>query len=426
MYRLTRYFCLIILIAVPLVGASQPLSLAQAEQIALAEDLGLQARSEESLALREEATYAAQLPDPQLIVSSANLPVDTWDIDQEPMTQMKLGVRQQFPAGDTRALREQKVAAQSDQVSAERGDAALRLRQQVRQHWLSITGWQQRRELMRQYRPVFEQLVDVTLSFYSAGRKHQQDYLRAKLLLGQLDNRLLAADKHLAQERAWLSRWLGDAAYGELDDRWPHNWAAPDAGPVPVDHPRLVASDQRIRQQSAQLDLAGEQYKPNWGVELSYARREADDMSGDRLPDFFSAAITVDLPLFTANRQDRQYRAEQHRLAAMRVGRADLLAEMNASLASGLAQVRELQRSLELYRQQLLTLGEQQAEAALQAYRSDAADFADVMQASSARLELELDYQQTLQRYYQSLAGVYYLLPDSAPYAPAIEENAHE
>ncbi len=422
MSRLTKQFCLFFLSSMTSWAVSaQVLTLHQAEQIALAEDLGLQAQVEQSSALREESTFAAQLPDPQLILAGANLPVDTWDIDQEPMTQLKVGVRQQFPAGDTRTLRQQKVTAQSNQVDAERSDAALKLQQEVRQHWLNLAGWIHSRQLLSGYRPVFEQLVDVTLSFYKVGRKHQQDYLRAKLLLGQLDNRLLAADKQIAMERAWFSRWLGDAAYGELDSGWPENWVAPAAGPVATNHPRLLASDYRVRQQSAQLDLAGERYKPNWGVELSYARREADDMAGDRLPDFFSAAITVDLPLFTANRQDRQYRAEEHRLAALRVSRADLLAEMNASLASGLAQVRELQRSVALYQEQLLQLGAQQADAALQAYRSDAADFADVMQSSSVRLELELDYQQTLQRYYQSLAGVYYLLPDQSP----VSEDAH-
>lgn len=416
MNRLTkRIYPTCCLLLLPLVATAQPLTLETAEQIALQKDLSLQAYSEQSLALQEEATFAAQLPDPQLILASANMPVDTWDIDQEPMTQLKLGVRQQFPAGDTRALRQEKMFAQSDQVLAERADAALRLRQQIRQHWLNLAGWSHSRQLLQDYRPVFEQLVDVTLSLYSAGRKHQQDYLRAKLLLGQLDNRLLAADKQVAEERAWLSRWLGDRAYTELDSRWPTHWHAPTAGPVSTEHPRFQASEYRVRQQTAQLDLAGERYKPNWGVELSYARREADDMVGDRLPDFFSAAITVDLPLFTANRQDRQYRAEKHRLEALRVGRADLLGEMNTALVSGLTRVRELQRSLTLYREQLLSLGEQQAEAALQAYRSDAADFADVMQSTSVRLELELDYQQTQQRYYQSLAEVYYLVPDHAP-----------
>lgn len=424
MHRLTkRIYLSVCLSSLSLAVAAQPLTLDRAEQIALERDLSLQAYSEQSLALQEEATFAAQLPDPQLILASANLPVDTWDIDQEPMTQLKVGVRQQFPAGDTRSLRREKMTAQSDQVTAERADAALRLRQQIRQHWLSLAGWNHSRQLLRDYRPVFEQLVEVTLSFYKSGRKHQQDYLRAKLLLGQLDNRLLAADKQIAEERAWLSRWLGDQAYSSLDSRWPEHWGAPTTGPVPTGHPRVQASDYRVQQQAAQLDLAGERYKPNWGVELSYARREADDMAGDRLPDFFSAAITVDLPLFTGNRQDRQYRAEKHRLEAMRVGRADLLAEMNASLAGGLAQLRELQRSLDLYREQLLALGEQQADAALQAYRSDAADFADVMQSTSVRLELELDYQQTQQRYYQSLAGVYYLLPD---FVPAEEGLRHE
>ena len=395
----------------PSLAVADGMTLAQAERIVLAEDLSLVARQEQSLALKEDATFAAQLPDPQLFLAGANFPVDSWDLDQEPMTQLKFGVRQAFPAGDTRALRQQKITEQSWQVDAERQDAALRLRQQLRSHWLMLSGWSQSHQLLSHYRPVFEQLVDVTLSYYKVGKKHQQDYLRAKLLLGQLDNRLLNAERKMSEERARLSRWLGEDAYGELVLSWPESWAIPSSHRLDLNHPRVVSSDYQVKQQSTAVDLAVERYKPNWGLEMSYGHREADDMSGDRLSDFFSAMVTVDLPLFPANRQDRQFSAEKHRLEATRVSRADLLVEMNTMLATNMADIEQLNRSVQLYQEQLLLLGEQQAEAALQAYQSDAADFADVMHSTSMRLEIELEYQKTLQGYYQSLADVYYLLP---------------
>ncbi|MEH6616838.1 MAG: TolC family protein [Porticoccus sp.] len=416
MYRLIAVFgfylsinC--IQVFLPSLAVADGMTLAQAESIVLAEDLSLVARKEQSLALKEDATFAAQLPDPQLFLAGANLPVDSWDLDQEPMTQLKFGVRQAFPAGDTRALRQQKITEQSWQVDAERKDAALRLRQQLRSHWLMLSGWSHSHQLLSHYRPVFEQLVDVTLSYYKVGKKHQQDYLRAKLLLGQLDNRLLNVERKMSEGRARLSRWLGEDAYGELVLSWPESWTVPSSNRLDLNHPRVVSSDHQVKQQSTAVDLAVERYKPNWGLEMSYGHREADDMRGDRLSDFFSAMVTVDLPLFTANRQDRQFSAEKHRLEATRISRADLLLEMNAMLATNMADIEQLNRSVQLYQEQLLLLGEQQAEAALQAYQSDAADFADVMQSTSLRLELELEYQKTLQGYYQSLADVYYLLP---------------
>lgn len=395
----------------PAMASAGGMTLSQAEAVALAEDLSLLARSEQSLALREEAIFAAQLPDPTLFLAGANLPVDSWELDQEPMTQLKLGVRQTFPAGDTRSLRSKKITEQSWQIDAERQDAALRLRQQLRRHWLSLSGWSQQAQLLSHYRPVFEELVDVTLSYYKVGKKHQQDYLRAQLLLGQLDNRLINAERMINEERSMLSRWLGEDAYGELILSWPETWSAPGDDQLDLNHPRLVSSHYQVKQQSTAVDLAAERYKPNWGLEMSYGHREADDFGGDRLSDFFSAMVTVDLPLFTANRQDRQFSAEQHRLEASRVTRADLIVQMNTLLAANIADIKHLDRSVQFYRQQLLLLGDQQAEASLQAYQSDAADFSDVLQASSLRLELELDYQKTLQRYYQSLADVYYLLP---------------
>lgn len=387
------------------------LTLVQAEKVALAEDLSLLAKQKQSMALDEEAVFAAQLPDPTLFIAGANLPVDSWELDQEPMTQLKLGVRQSFPAGDTRALRKKKILAQSGQVEAQRRDEALRIRQQLRHHWLMLSGWTQRQSLLRQYRPIFEQLMKVTLSYYKVGKKNQQDYLRAKLLLGQLDDRLLHAERKINEERARLSRWLGDTAYGELELSWPGSWSIPKDVNLDLNHPKVVSRDYQVKQQSTAVDLAAERYKPNWGLEMSYGHREADDLRGDRLSDFFSAMVTVDLPLFTGNRQDRQLSSEKYRLEATRVSRADLVSEMNAQLAANMADVSQLKRSEQLYREQLLLLGEQQADATLQAYHSDSADFADVMQSSSLRLQLELEYQKTLQGYYQSLADIYYLLP---------------
>ena len=43
-------------------------------------------------ALTDEATAAATLPDPRVSLMAGNFPVDTFDINQEAMTQLSVGV----------------------------------------------------------------------------------------------------------------------------------------------------------------------------------------------------------------------------------------------------------------------------------------------------------------------------------------------
>ena len=47
-------------------------------------------------ALGESAVAEAELPDPQLRFGALNVPTDSFDLDQEPMTQVQIGLRQQF------------------------------------------------------------------------------------------------------------------------------------------------------------------------------------------------------------------------------------------------------------------------------------------------------------------------------------------
>ncbi len=58
-------------------------------------------------AIRSEAMASAQLPDPKLRLALANLPLDSLDFNQENMTQLQFGLSQQFPRGDSLALKEE-------------------------------------------------------------------------------------------------------------------------------------------------------------------------------------------------------------------------------------------------------------------------------------------------------------------------------
>ena len=92
-----------VLLFLCLAGAARaaPLPLAELDRLALADEAGVAALEARALAARERAVADAQLPDPVLSVGALNFPVDTLAFDRERMTQLRLGLRQQFPGGDT-------------------------------------------------------------------------------------------------------------------------------------------------------------------------------------------------------------------------------------------------------------------------------------------------------------------------------------
>ena len=137
------------------------------------------------------------------------------------MTQAQLGIRQVFPRSRTRSLGTKKFEA----MAAEAQDSALAREREVleatRMAWLEIYYWQRARATVSDSRPFFEDLVAVTRSLYSVGRKSQADVLRAELELSRLDDRLIESDRSAAEAQARLSRWLGADAYRPLAMKLP-------------------------------------------------------------------------------------------------------------------------------------------------------------------------------------------------------------
>jgi len=77
---------------------------------------------------------------------------------------------------------------------------------------------------------------------------------------------------------------------------------------------------------------------------------------------------------------------------AATASKQELLRRLNSRLEAEFAQWTELSRRIELYEEQILGQASDHAQAALVAYQSDAADFADVMRAFIDDLNTRVDH----------------------------------
>jgi outer membrane protein TolC len=359
-----------------------PLTIAEAEDLAVAAEPGLDALLARADAMQQRAVAAGQLPDPMLRVGLANMPLDGGSFSTEGMTQAQLGVRQAFPRARSHSAAEKRAMGEAFDHSA---DARRReVLTAVRKAWLDVYFSQRARELMTESRPLFADLVTVTRSLYGVGRKSQHDVLRAELELSRLDDRLIDIGRMRSEAQAALWRWIGDDAYRAAAMKLP-NWEAP---PQVVDlraaldsHPLVAAAEAGIAASSAAVRAAEENKKPGWAVDLGYGYREGFLPSGEPRSDFVSLSVTVDLPLFGKNRQDRKLSAALGERRAATNSRAALRARLGSELDAEYARWTDLTRRLALYDNQILPQSQGQAQAALLAYQSDAGDFADVMRA---------------------------------------------
>ncbi len=440
----------VLLLAVSLycnAAASAALTLAEAVAIAQRNDPWTQGSEFRQQSVEAQAVAAGTLPDPMLDLGFANLPTDTFDFDQEAMTQFRVGVVQTFPRGDSRALDAQRLNLLGEQFPAQRDDRRARLAVEVAGVWLE--GWRARESirLIEDDRELFEQLVDVAESSYASalGRTRQQDLVRAQLELTRLEDRLALLHEQLDSSRSRLGEWLrpGADAGGSGANAWlPGAYSAPtladmlpdialqhpelygsgaavpqaDIAALLGDHPALKSLDSRIDASRVDVELARQKYRPEWKVNASYGYRE-DGPMGQARPDFFSVGLAFDLPLFTSRRQDQQLQSAIADSEAMRTERMLALRSMVASFETQYARLQRLNQRQQLYRERLLPEMQEQAEASLSAYTRDDGDFAEVVRARiaelNARIEaLDIDVQrlQTISRlnyfFANSSAGV--------------------
>jgi outer membrane protein TolC len=370
------------------------LTLAEAEQLALGDDPAVAASQARSQALREDAVAAGQLPDPKLKAGLFNMPLDTLDIDQEPTTQLRMGLQQAFPRGATLQHRQRQAEWKATAEQARAEDEIRKLVREVRSSFLELYYQLQAEQVVTDTRALFAQLVDITQAHYATGRVNQQDVLRAALELSRLDDRATRIRNEQEKNRATLAKWIGSSASQALDPHFPVLMDLPSKQGLATaleQHPVILAESARLESHNQAIQIAREQYKPGWGAGLEYRKRFGENPDGSDRSDMMAAMVTVDLPLFPGKRQDRRLAASLQEAEAAQLTRADRLRKLRALLESDYASWERLGERASLYEAQLLVEARANVQASLNAYQSGVTEFTTLMRARITDLDVRLD-----------------------------------
>lgn len=382
-------------------------------------------------ALEDGGEAAATWADPQMSLALMNLPTDSFDFRQEAMTQVLVGVSQALPRGNSHRLKQQQHQALGQQQVFMRKNRQAQLAVTVTQLWLDIWLAQQSIKLIQQDRGLFENLVDVAQANYATalGRARQQDLVRAQLELVRLDDRLETLRTRRDEARAKLNQWLPERAGFQFLSG---PFEVPEALPLITvtepellqladrnalarrlqGHPLLQNFDQAISAEQSGVDIARQNYKPQWALSASYGYRQ-DDLLGRERADFFSAGVSFDLPLFTARRQDKQLSAAKLKVNALETDKVLALRQLVARFENQRQILLRMNQRQALYQQQLLEQSQDQAEAALTAYTNDDGDFAEVVRARIAEINTRIEALSIQVERLKTIANINYFMVHS-------------
>ena len=383
-------------LTLPVWAQSDELTQALAENEAVMTHPWFSANRQRQAAVNARSIAAATEADPKISLGLANLPLDNFDFNQEGMTQLKVGISQQFGRGDSLALMQKQLQQQSLAYPLMRSDRQAKVRVNAGVLWLKLYQITKTAALINKDRHLFEQLIDIAEMSYSSAfrRTSQQDVIRAELELILLDDRLTV----LAQRKSGLLRQLGEwlspatmaLPLGRDLPKLTLNLAASASEPrALMSHPAVKNLAQQAISMTVGIDVAKQSYEPQWGINASYGYRSDMD-NNTRRADLVSVGVTFDLPLFTANRQDQYVKAAIASTEAVKIDKILLLRQMSASAKAIQAQLYQLNQRKNRYRNLLIPQVHQQAEAALNAYSNDDGDFSEVMRARIVELNTNI------------------------------------
>lgn len=352
---------------------------------------------------------AGALPDPQLSFNLMNLPVNTFDFDQEPMTGKQLALMQMFPFPGKLGLKED-IAREGAGIS---GARYQEIRNQLVKHikltYFDIFYIDKAIETTRKNTDVLNDFSRIAASRYSVGKGIQQDVLRAQVELSKMEDKLIS----LRQKREAL-----EAKLNALLNRPP---ATPVGKPVEPtadsikitlsrlreladqNRPLLNAWQAMIRQSEHRVRLAKKGYLPDFKLGVAYTQREVL-RSGMGGIDFFSGMVTMNLPLYFWRKQNKSVEEAQYSSTTVSDKYSDVHNQVYSDLERTLSEARKNYRLLNLYQTGIIPQATQSLNSAIAGYQTDKVDFLTLLNNQITLFNFQLEYYRVLSDYNRALA----------------------
>lgn len=425
---------------------AQTLSLEQALQLAIQYDPLLKGNAHRKERFNAEAEASSYWANPQVSASVQNLPTDGFAFDQEPMTQFKVGLKQQLPRGDENLYSQQKYQVMADQISVESQARKAWLKREVTLTWLDWVYATHRIGLLDKEKSLLTQLLDFTDSRYSqgVGAAAQQDILQVRLALLSLDDKYVQAYQQKNEARSALSKWFGapldesvSAPLTQSTPSYPKRFeidailndsnlnlssfltVIESSEPFSIlqHHPEAMLLQIQTQIEAQNVNIAREQTKSQWAFEASYGYRQ-DAQNGASRADFVSLGVQVDLPFFNKSRQDASIAAAASKMSASETDFRLKVNELAANAEIFKSRLSALSERKALYETALIGETQQLSEAELTAYTTDTGDISDVVNANLKQVQVQDDLLKIDIERARTLASLAYLyLPTHAHFS---------
>jgi outer membrane protein TolC len=340
------------------------------------------------------AAAAGTWSDPVIGVEYSNAPVDTFRLDEHPMSALQFQARQTLPPWGWSRLREEVAASRTLASGHALAEARSQLRREVFALYWRLTLSRMLEEVTHEHVARTEELLEAVRARYETGKAGQHQLLRLGVLRDRLRDELgnfVRAERVLS---AALSRTLSrepDSAFATppvLEPRPVGESVSDSLALAREQRPELKRLEESIRTAEKAEELARVDGRPDVSVWMKYRLRTVDTSLDDGT-DQVSLGLSVPIPWGSAKRSRAEQAAQRQ---AARGERARLAAELDrieSELEAIHARWTRAYEQAVAYRERLTPEARASLEASLSDYTVGRAEFATLFDAEVTLLDLE-------------------------------------
>jgi len=352
---------------------------------------------------RERVRAEGRLDDPQVSVMAGP---ETFGKDQVANGYV-LDVSQTLPWPGTLALEKEAARSRSNRWEARLDEYQVGMARDIRRVFADFRYHRQLLAINREHQQLWEELIDIINIHYANGTASKSSLIQARQEALSLKEEAIQLKAAIVRDSAKLEQRAGLAPDSELAEQ-------PLAPAEPVSLTREAFNDW----------LAGIQAQPGMEglqAEQSQTQVQLRLVGKDRLPDLTFKArynslwqnpdlrwvvgVGLNVPLDFGKRSGKEASLKA-RNAALEWEQKDLANRLRSELIQAHSHWEEGRELVQLYRDELLPLAEENMDTARQAYQSGTSDFLSLLNAQRQTLQTQRRAEQALRKQSRAMADL--------------------
>lgn len=357
---------------------------------------GIQAMQEQIEMLQEKETVVQMLMDPMFAVEYSSVPIDSWVLDESPMSGIQFKLQQTFPFPGKNQNRKEIAVSEVAGKSWELAEMKLQLAGQFKKVYFNLGMIRQLKTKSEEHINYLHQLAKSMQSKYETGKANQHDILRLNLMVAKLQDDL----KDFAQQDRELTATLNSILNRKINETI-HieeyiiiDLKNPDISELiesaKQNRPILQKMEQEIQTQRLEMKLVKKERIPDFTLWAGYRYRQ--DIGAMPSPDFASVGFSIPIPFDFLHKTEAKYKMFDFKKRAIENSYRDMINKLEAQLETELSSLQRTSGKIETYETELLPGAQTALEMTLTAYENGKADFSSLYQA---QLQI-VDFERTL------------------------------